>query len=78
MATGAFNSTLSQALNVFLSDVWEKLPPVALTEYWHDIIQNDPNMKDVYMTLDLVFVQRQSLSKKIALFIYFFCPNKSI
>ena len=55
MATGAFNSTLSQALNVFLSDVWEKLPPVALTEYWYDIIQKDPNMRDVYMTLDLVF-----------------------
>lgn len=55
MATGAFNSTLSRALNVFLTGVWEKLPPVGLTEYWHEIIKTDPNLTDVYMTLDLIF-----------------------
>jgi hypothetical protein len=55
MGTGAFNTTLSKSLNVFLSDVWEKLPPVGLSEYWHNIIQTDPNLTDVYMTLDIVF-----------------------
>ena len=55
MGTSAYNTALPKALNVFITKVWSKLPPVGLTSYWKNIIDTDPNLNDVYMTLDLIF-----------------------
>ena len=51
----AFNSTLTKALNVFITKVWSKLPPSGLNEYWNSYIEKDQNLRNVYMTIDIVF-----------------------
>ena len=51
----AFNTTLTKSLNIFISKVWSKLPPSGLTSYWSDIIDADPNLTNVFITIDIVF-----------------------
>lgn len=51
----AFNSTLTKALNVFITKVWSKLPPSGLNEYWNLELDKDQNLSKVYMTIDIVF-----------------------
>ena len=51
----AFNSTLTRALNIFISRVWSRLPTTGLITYWSDIIDTDPNLTGVHMTIDIVF-----------------------
>ena len=51
----AFNSTLTKALNVFITKVWSKLPPSGLTNYWNTKLEEDPTLSKVYVTIDIVF-----------------------
>ena len=55
MATSAYNTVLPKALNVFITKVWSKLPPIGLTSYWKEEINKNPNLENVYITLDLIF-----------------------
>ena len=51
----AFNSTLTKALNVFITKVWSRLPPTGLTNYWNSEIQKDPTLRNIYITIDIIF-----------------------
>ena len=51
----AFNSTLTKALNVFITKVWSKLPPSGLNNYWNSEIEKDQNLRNAYITIDIVF-----------------------
>lgn len=52
---GSFNSTLTKSLNIFITKVWSDLPPSGLIDYWSNIIETDPQMTNVYLTIDIVF-----------------------
>ena len=51
----AFNTTLTKALNVFITKIWSDLPPTGLSQYWYDVIEEDQNLNDLYMTIDIIF-----------------------